>query len=541
MSAALVALAAKVAAADSAESITSYLQVHTPQALFTQGGYDHREALFGTPPYGSSVVENVYYADSDLCDPYVDTRGGLPAREVDSEGNMEPWPSPYILMVDRGGCSFVQKVRHAQRVGATAVIVAENTCLCSDDDCLADSDQDSEWEPDCQEAEPILADDGSGGDISIPTMLMFKTDANQIKDELRANRTVQVEMSWELPKSDQVEYELWTTPSDLVSKEFQKNFLPAAQALGESAHFTPHMYTYDGVKSNCRGDDGENLCYNMCTNNGRYCATDPDNDLDHGISGADVVKESLRRICIWKHYGEGDGIGKEWWDYVEQFLLSCDTVEYFARESCVEDIYRRSGIKKDIIDDCLADSGGIEDDVTNSLLESELQHQLEMGVVILPSLFVNGIALRGATSLETVFTAICQSYSDDAQPEICVECAEFSGYGQCMIEKENDSMYQGMYPEQESGQGNLRGNKNPHQYINDMVETECGAYDCADVEGEALDCNITKPKSSDLDGLTKRQKDKLKMEIEEQILRCACCADAAIEDMLSREEGSSRV
>jgi hypothetical protein len=276
----------------------------------------------------------------------------------------------------------------------------------------------------------------------------------------------------------------------------------------------------------------------MCTNNGRYCATDPDNDLDHGISGADVVKESLRRICIWKHYGEADGVGKEWWDYVGEFMERCDRPDYFANEDCVKDAYKHSGVKKDIIDECMADSGGTtEDDAPNILLESELQHQLEMGVVILPSLFVNGIALRGATSRDTVFGAICHSFGEDLQPEICEECAEFGGYDQCMAEKENGGMYAGQDP----GQGNLRGDKKPHQYINDMVETECGAYDCADVEDEALDCNITRPKSSDLNGLTERQMDKLKMEIEEQILRCACCADAAIEDILSREEGSSRL
>lgn len=35
---------------------------------------------------------------------------------------------------------------------------------------------------------------------------------------------------------------------------------------------------------------------------------DPEYDINIGISGADVVRESLRRICVWKHYGENDGI-----------------------------------------------------------------------------------------------------------------------------------------------------------------------------------------------------------------------------------------
>ena len=81
-----------------------------PHNLYKENGYEHREALFGIPPYGGSIVQNVYYADSTLCLPTVDTRVGYPRREKDETGKMAPWPTPYILMVDRGGCTFVQKV-----------------------------------------------------------------------------------------------------------------------------------------------------------------------------------------------------------------------------------------------------------------------------------------------------------------------------------------------------------------------------------------------------------------------------------------------
>lgn len=39
----------------------------------------------------------------------VDASKGYPSRGV-VDGKMEPWPAPYILMVDRGGCTFVKKV-----------------------------------------------------------------------------------------------------------------------------------------------------------------------------------------------------------------------------------------------------------------------------------------------------------------------------------------------------------------------------------------------------------------------------------------------
>ena len=132
----------------------------------------------------------------------MDTRAGYPKRDDDKDGKMKPWQSPYILMVDRGGCTFVQKVRNAQRSGAAGVVIADNTCLCSDQECVAQS------QGSCETTEPIMADDGSGADISIPSFLMFKRDADSVKDELMQNRPVQIEMAWSLPSpDDRVEYD----------------------------------------------------------------------------------------------------------------------------------------------------------------------------------------------------------------------------------------------------------------------------------------------------------------------------------------------
>lgn len=115
-------------------------------------GYDHREALFGVPPYGGSIQQNVYYADQDLCEPNVDTSKGYPERNPDKNGVVPGWPSPYILMVDRGGCTFVKKVRNAQRSGAAGVIIADDKCLCSAQNCTPDVEGEA-----CEMKEPIMA------------------------------------------------------------------------------------------------------------------------------------------------------------------------------------------------------------------------------------------------------------------------------------------------------------------------------------------------------------------------------------------------
>lgn len=425
---ALLPFLLSVVQAGTPDNVSSRLMIHIPHSLFKEDGYDHREALFGIPPYGGSIAQTVYYADDDLCDPNVDTTKGYPRRQKGDTGKMAEWESPYILMVNRGGCTFVKKVRNAQRSGAAGVIIADNTCLCSDVDCIEAADN-----PTCETSEPIMADDGSGSDISIPSFLMFKHDADKVKEKLMDDQPVQLEMSWSLPNpDDRVEYDLWSTPTDVVSKQLLTEFKPIAKSLGDRAYFTPHMYIYDGVKTHCQGNDGENFCYNLCTNNGRYCATDPDNDLDKGISGADVVKESLRRLCIWKHYGEQDGVGEAWWNYVEEFMDRCNSPDYFMNEDCVKDCYKHAKVDGDKVDRCMSDSGGLTNDKPNVFLDLEISAQSERGVVVLPTAFVNTAAIRGQLSSASVFTAICAGYSEGTRPAICDKCSGCSDAVTCV-------------------------------------------------------------------------------------------------------------
>jgi hypothetical protein len=111
-----------------------FLQI--PKSLSKPNGYDHRDALFGIPPYGGSIQLQVYYSGTNLCEEKVDNRKGYPARDKDDSGEMEPWKSPFILMVDRGDCTFVQKVRKAQHAGAAGVLIADNMCQCSQAACV---------------------------------------------------------------------------------------------------------------------------------------------------------------------------------------------------------------------------------------------------------------------------------------------------------------------------------------------------------------------------------------------------------------------
>ena len=67
-----------------------------------------------------------------------------------------------ILILDRGECSFVSKVRNAERAGASLVVVVDNKVE--------------------NVTNVIMGDDGTGSGIRIPAMLIGKSDGQILKD-----------------------------------------------------------------------------------------------------------------------------------------------------------------------------------------------------------------------------------------------------------------------------------------------------------------------------------------------------------------------
>ena len=67
-----------------------------------------------------------------------------------------------IVLVERGDCPFVMKVQHAQEIGAKAVLIMDNK-----------DNEDVE--------KMVMADNGTGGNISIPSFLISKADGEMLQ------------------------------------------------------------------------------------------------------------------------------------------------------------------------------------------------------------------------------------------------------------------------------------------------------------------------------------------------------------------------
>jgi hypothetical protein len=122
------------------------------------GSYNASEAAFGPALDATGVSSTIVAAldgagvTTDACEAL--TNGGTVS------GN--------IALVDRGSCSFVTKVRNAQNAGAVGVIVANNA-----------------------PGSPIaMGDDGTGGDISVSSVMVSEADGSTIRGGLPAPGTI---------------------------------------------------------------------------------------------------------------------------------------------------------------------------------------------------------------------------------------------------------------------------------------------------------------------------------------------------------------
>lgn len=131
-------------------------------------------------------------------------------------------------MIDRGNCTFVTKVRNIEKVGAKMAIICDN-------------------KPESSE-NVIMADDGSGSAINIPSFIIRKRDCDIIKAELNKqqdSKTVYVRAEIDIVHPDnRVEYEYWFS-TYLDQDAWSVYDLSLYQrALEPDALFTPRILTY---------------------------------------------------------------------------------------------------------------------------------------------------------------------------------------------------------------------------------------------------------------------------------------------------------
>jgi hypothetical protein len=121
-----------------------------------------------------------------------------------SNDNTETFPTK-IILARRGGCTFVNKVRNAERAGASLLVVVDSRVE--------------------NITNVIMGDDGTGTGIRIPAMLIGKTDGEILiefaKQKLGATLSAEFAVK---EKSNTADIEIWYSSNNQRSMDFVKEF-----------------------------------------------------------------------------------------------------------------------------------------------------------------------------------------------------------------------------------------------------------------------------------------------------------------------------
>lgn len=208
-------------------------------------------ANFGFIPYGQTIMGKMHYdpANKDGCSEYATEE----ANEIKRSNDLTPF-----MVAERGDCSFVQKVRNMEAVGVAVGIVVDEYA----------EDVDS----------VLMSDDGTGGGIRIPSMLISKTDGKNLlswfmaaTEEEKSQVVIMAEFVLPNEAGNKVEWDLWMTSSSDRAIDFLEDFEVMQEQLGDQVKFTPHYVFWE-----CPGCDSRYI-ENDCYGGGRYCAVEPSN------------------------------------------------------------------------------------------------------------------------------------------------------------------------------------------------------------------------------------------------------------------------
>lgn len=182
-------------------------------------------ANFGLIPYGHTIMGDLKFVSGNEygCDDF-----GTTIKSGDEQ-------SP-IVILRRGVCSFVQKVRNVEHGGGRLAIIVDEI--------------DNE-DPDMI----IMVDDGTGNGIQIPSVMISKTDGEKLIDqynEIQENKGyVKLKVTFEMSRpDDRVEYDIWFSSFNDKGLDFISNFEPFHRTLGDKVLMTPRYFTWP-----CEGCD----------------------------------------------------------------------------------------------------------------------------------------------------------------------------------------------------------------------------------------------------------------------------------------------
>ena len=303
-----------------------------------------------------------------------------------------------FMIAERGECSFVQKVRNMENIGVSVAIIVDSRAEMID--------------------EILMSDDGTGGGIRIPSMLIGMRDGdtllNWYKKATQEEKDQLVLMSeFVMPEFTTVGLDFWFTSSSDRAISFLEDFKKIETNLGSLLDFRPRYVFWE-----CTSCDKTYL-ENDCFGGGKYCAVESTNAK---LKGRDIVLEDLRQLCIWENLSSTNQT-QDWWSYMSHVHKTCYNV---ISDECSQRAHEEVGIDWEVTQQCINDSFGSSDrskwglaTAKNSFIDEEIAYWKEYGTNIYPSIVINKKTYRGQIEPLSVFNAVCAGFTDP--PDQCLK------------------------------------------------------------------------------------------------------------------------
>jgi hypothetical protein len=371
--------------------VLSELKLLTPpdlssNPLFENGAIYGTTAVFGTPQKGHKLLGKLFMKalDSTYCTPEDFPK---PAKKSDVQS---------FALVNRGGdCSFVDKTRIAQNLGFSAVVVI--------DDCKADGY--------CRDSEGIqrivMADDGTGEDIKIPSLLIAHNQGEILAKYVTKSTDEQPVIGtlvWTATPKKNVDVDFWYSSGNKESMNFMKEFGSITNNFIQM-RFTPHIYvirsTFRIPGSSCIEIKGMEISQFYC---------------DPNMSSKAAIQEDLRQICIWKDFNS------KYFKYIEKFNENCFLNNF--TEDCAGRAIKDIGIDSKSVKKCMdtykpvyceknTDETKKDPVCRTNLLQDAAEHKAWSS----HALQINGWRYSGPLEKNSVGRAICSGL--ETMPSSC--------------------------------------------------------------------------------------------------------------------------
>jgi hypothetical protein len=382
---------------------SSKIFVSHPETLSKEfkGPLSAKYSVFGSLKYGFTTNGRLYYDPTNLESDYA----CKPIKTIQFENIDDIVP---IVMVDRGDCTFVTKVRNVQNIGGAIALIVNN-----------------------QEDEKEifgLNDDGTGSDIKIPGILITKKDGEILKkffNENKDNKDLLSQIVLSIDNSisflaDKVEMKLDFLPNDRKVYNLLNKLSMNKDLIGhDNIKIVPNYITKNGFKYNAK----EEKVYQNCFCNGRYCQTVGEyaSSTFLKVDALPILTESVRQKCL---YNVSQG-GKDYFEYMNMFYKNC--VGAYPMDfsiACSEKVLAQiSGALVDKVNECYKNSfqGAIGDErltcKKNTILEGDSNAVEKKLKNALPIIYVNDYTFYGSWTNENVLEAICAVIKD--KPNSC--------------------------------------------------------------------------------------------------------------------------